>query len=139
MDRLTVDDIQVDGNEISTISTNTDLRFSANGTGSVRFENFGIKNNTITNTETDAVTVFENTNNGYIKISGTNGFVLPVGSSAQRPAVAYRETGMTRYNTDDERVEVFNGVQWVSVAGAQAGLSPQDAEDLAIETVLYLG
>jgi len=29
------------------------------------------------------------------KIAGPNGFVVPVGTSVQRPAAAYREVGMT--------------------------------------------
>ena len=46
---------------------------------------------------------------------------------------------MTRFNTEDQRVEVFDGVNWVSVAGSQGGLTPADAEDLAIEKVLIFG
>ena len=104
-----------------------------------KVENFGIKDNAITNTIADSVTLFQNTNNGYVKFDGTFGLVLPVGTSTERPGVGYRETGMTRFNTEDQRVEVFDGINWVSVAGSQAGLTPADAEDLAIEKVLIFG
>jgi cytoskeletal protein CcmA (bactofilin family) len=138
-ERVVVDDVAIDDNEISTSTTNTDLVFSAQGTGSVKFENFSLKNNTITNSVVDSITLFENTNNGYVKFDGTYGIVIPKGTSAERPGVAYREVGMTRYNTEDERVEVFDGTQWVSVAGAQAGLTRAEAEELAIAQVLIFG
>ncbi len=138
VEKLTVDNITIDNNEISS-STDTDLLLTAQGTGSVKFENFGIKDNAITNTVSDSITLFQNTNNGYVKFDGTFGLVLPVGTSPERPGVGYREVGMTRFNTEDQRVEVFDGVNWVSVAGSQGGLTPADAEDLAIEKVLIFG
>ena len=39
--RVTVDDIEIDGNKISTLTTNTDLILQANGTGNVRLDNLG--------------------------------------------------------------------------------------------------
>ena len=135
--RLVVDDIVVDNNEISTATTNADLELTANGTGSVIVENFAIKDNVITNTVADSVTTFDNTNDGYVKFDGTYGLVIPSGTSAERPGNP--ETGMQRFNTEDQRVEIFDGVQWVSVAGSQAGLTPSDAEDIAFEIVLSLG
>ena len=138
-ERVVIDDITIDNNEISTITTNTDLVLSANGTGFVKFENIGINNNTIQNTVADSITLFENTNNGYVKFDGTYGVVLPTGTSAERPGVAYREVGMTRFNTEDERVEVFDGTNWVSVAGAAAGLTRVEAEELAIAQILIFG
>jgi hypothetical protein len=124
---------------ISTITANTDLQFTANGTGSVVFDNFAIKGNTITNTVANSVTLFDYTGEGYVKFNGTYGMVLPVGTSSNRPNPAYTETGMMRFNTADARVEVFDGVAWVSVAGSSGSITATDAQYLAIETVLYLG
>tara|TARA_E500000178_G_C17034627_1_gene762649 strand:- start:2374 stop:6153 length:3780 start_codon:yes stop_codon:yes gene_type:complete len=134
--RVTVDDIEIDGNVISTTTTNTDLQLSAQGTGRVVFENFAFKDNSITNTSADAVTTFTTTGDGYVNIDGTYGVVLPVGGNATRPSGV---TGMIRFNTDDARVELFDGTNWVSVAGASGGISFQDAEDIAIEKVLIFG
>jgi len=131
--------IQIDGNVISTINSNTDLELQTQGTGSVVIDNFSINNNTITNTVSNSVTEFQNTANGYVKFAGTSGFVLPVGTNSDRPPVLYTETGMTRFNTDDSRVEVWDGSNWVSVAGTSAGISRGDAEDIAFEIVLSLG
>ena len=137
--RLTVDDIQLDGNVISTVTTDTDLHLEAQGTGSVVVENFAFKDNSITNTVSNAVTTFEHTNNGYVKFDGSYGMVIPVGNNSNRPASAYRETGQMRFNTDASRVEIFDGVNWVSVAGSDSGISRADAEDLILEIVLSLG
>jgi len=46
---------------------------------------------------------------------------------------------MLRYNTADERVEIFDGTNWTSVAGSASGISRNDAEAIALEYVLVLG
>ena len=137
--RIEVDDISIDGNSITTETTNTDLTLSANGTGSVVIDNLAFKDSTITNREIDGVLNFEQQGSGYFKIEGTNGFIVPVGSNVQRPAQAYRETGMVRYNTEQRYLEIWDGFSWVSVAGATGSISFSAAEDLAIEYVLTLG
>ena len=134
--RVTVDDIEIDGNRISSVTTNTDLNLIANGTGQVKFENLGVTDSTIKNNVAGAVTVFENTGNGYVKFDGSQGIVLPVGGNATRPTGA---TGMIRFNTDDSRVELYDGTTWVSVAGASGGISFAQAEEIAIEKVLIFG
>ena len=137
--RITVDDIEIDTNVITTITTNQDLRLEAQGTGSVLLENFAFDQNTITNTVADSITEFRNTGNGYVKIAGSNGFVLPVGTSLNRPDPAFTEIGMLRFNTADGRVEAFDGLAWGSVAGQTGAITTIDAGFLAVETVLYLG
>ena len=135
-EKIIVDDIQLDGNVISTITNNADLQFTANGTGEVIFENFAFKDNTITNTSTDAVTLFESTGTGYFQVGGSTGVVLPVGDNATRPI---GQVGMIRFNTADSRVELYDGTNWVSVAGSSGGISFNDAENIAIEKVLIFG
>ena len=136
--KVVVDDVTIDGNVISSV-TDTDLELTAQGTGSVVIDNFSIKDNVITNTVANSVTTFENTSSGYVKIDGTYGFVIPVGGNTQRPPLAYTETGQMRFNTDGSRVEIYDGSNWVSVAGSASGISRADAEDLAFEIVLSLG
>lgn len=138
-DKLIVDDIQIDGNVISTINSNADLELRPNGTGAVVTDNFSIKNNTITNTVPDSITNFISTNNGYFKFAGNNGLVLPVGGNLDRPLPQFTETGMTRFNVDDDRLEIFDGTDWVSVAGSSGAISAGDAEELAVGYVLVLG
>ena len=111
----------------------------ANGTGSVVFDNaLAFRDQTITNTVSDGIFTLASTGNGYVKFAGTGGFVIPVGTSAQRPPIANTEIGMMRYNSQEQRVEVWDG-QWGSVAGSGAGISVGDAENIALELVISLG
>lgn len=124
---------------ITTVTTDTDLELKAQGVGAVLLENFAFDNNTITNTVTDSITEFRNNGTGYVKIDGTEGFVIPVGDNLNRPDPAFTEIGMLRFNTADGRVEAYDGLQWSSVAGQTGAITTIDAGYLAVETVLYLG
>jgi len=137
--RINVDDIRIDGNVITTTTLNTDLDLTANGTGSVTFDNFAFKNSTITNTVTNSITTFEQAGNGYVKFSGSYGVVIPVGTSGERPPLSYTEIGQMRFNSQDSRVEIWDGQNWVSVAGSGSGITRNDAEEIALATVLVLG
>ena len=46
---------------------------------------------------------------------------------------------MIRFNTTDNRVEIYNGTQWISVAGAGGGVTVTEAEDLSIRNALIFG
>jgi len=133
---ITVDDIQLDGNVISTITNNTDLQLTGNGTGGINIENFKFTGNTLTNVTPNGVTTITSTNQGYVDFSDPYGVVIPVGNNTERPTGV---TGMIRFNTEDLRVEMYDGSNWISVAGASGGISYADAEDIAIEKVLIFG
>jgi hypothetical protein len=135
--RIEVDNLIIDGNTISS-TTNTDIIFNATGAGSIRLANFAIKDNTITNTVSNAITTITQSGTGYFKIAGTNGFVVPTGISSERPT-AYAVTGMTRYNSELKQLEIYNGVSWDSAAGAGGGINAATAEDIAITYALILG
>ena len=137
--KVTVDNFVFDNNEISTVAANTDLVINSNGAGNIVLDNFAINNNTLLNTVSDSVTVFDNTDNGYVKFDGTSGLVIPVGASDERPPVENSEIGMMRFNTDDVRVEIWDGFNWISVAGQEAGLSRTDAETIAFENIIAIG
>ena len=48
---------------------------------------------------------------------GTRGVVIPLVIMLKDPGVD-SEAGMLRYNTEDERTEIFDGTNWTSVAGS---------------------
>lgn len=128
-------------NIISTDSGHN-LVLDPNGTGSVRIGNFAIKDNTITNVVSGAITEIAQTGAGYLKISGTNGFVPPIGDTSQRPwfsAVPTAVVGMTRYNTDSNALEVWDGVTWASPAGTIGAVSESGAIEIAIQYALTIG
>jgi hypothetical protein len=124
-------------NEITT-TAGLDLYIDGNGAGGVRLGNFRIVDNVITNVVSGAVSQFAQSGIGYFKIAGTNGFVPPVGSDAQRPT-AYAVLGMTRYNTNSRSLEVWDGITWASPAGSSGAVSITQAEDIAVQIALTLG
>ena len=134
---LDVGDLMFYDNKITT-TTGQDLYIDGNGTGGVRLGNFRIVDNVITNVVSDAVSQIAQTGTGYFKIQGTNGFVPPVGVSANRPT-AYAVLGMTRFNTDSAALEIWDGADWASPAGAAGAVSVAEANDIAAQLALTLG
>jgi hypothetical protein len=134
---LQVDSITISGNTLTTTGVNQNLILNANGTGFIRIENLNFQGNTITNTVTNAPIVFETTGDGYVDMSQAGGFVIPYGNSGSRPSAP--TVGITRYNTADSRVEIFDGADWVSVAGSSGAVSLLDATELSVKYALTLG
>ena len=99
--------------------------------------NLVIKDNSITNTVSGAVTEFAETGTGYVKITGTNGVVIPSGDISQLPSSP--EIGMVRFNTYYAYVEVFNGTTWTNAAGSTSGISISQAQDIGIVSALLFG
>jgi hypothetical protein len=136
---LQVDGINVDNNIISTTTLNTDITLSPNGIGKVVIGNLQISGTTINNYVNNSVTTVSQTGIGYFKIAGTTGFVMPYGGNDTRISSAYTPLGLTRYNTDNQRVEIWDGTQWTSIAGSSSGITVSDATEIAIQTVFRLG
>ena len=135
--KLEVDDISISGSTLQTITTNQNLTLTANGGGYVSIENFSFNGNQITNTVNGAVTTLKQVGTGYFKVQGTGGFVIPVGNNANRHPSP--ETGMMRYNTVEDRVEIYDiAGNWVSVAGSTGAVTFNDAEEIAIKLALTL-
>jgi hypothetical protein len=89
--------------------------------------------------QTVSSTTISGTVTGYVYIGGTNGVVIPAGTTAQRPGTP--TTGMIRFNTDSasQAVEVYTGSQWAGVAGVSAGITINQATDTAAQWALALG
>lgn len=121
----------IDGNVISTDEQDGSFQLKSNGTGKtvindLQFQASDLYNNTNSNF------IFNLTNtsgNGYLKIQNVNGMVPPLGNDAQRPSSP--ELGTTRYNTQREYVETWNGSNWINAAGEVESILTQDVEELA--------
>jgi hypothetical protein len=131
--------ITISGNTISANTSNVDINFTTSGTGGVALGNLKFTTGGITNTANNAVTQLTSTGNGYFQFAGTYGVVVPVGNTAQRPAFANSTTGMLRFSTDNQYVEVYNGISWTSVAGLSSGVTVAQASDVALGVVISLG
>ena len=134
--KLVVDNIEISGNTLTTTGTDQDLILNANGNGSIRIEDFRFQGNTITNI-ISAPLKLKTTGTGYIDVSDAGGFVIPVGSTVDRPVTGL--LGMIRYNTNDERVELYDGTQWGSIAGSSGAVSIIDATEIAVQMAVTLG
>ena len=138
VDRIHTNNLDIYENTITTLVTDTDINLVTPGTGGVKIGNLRVHNNTITNVVPNAITEFVQTSNGYVKIGGTNGVVIPSGDTANDRPVAV-EVGLTRWNTDTQVVEIYDGVQWTNVAGALTGVSAADAENIGIVSAILFG
>lgn len=134
---LNIGNISFTDNTISTVS-GLDIVIDGNGSGGVQFGNFLITDNVITNTAVNAITQISQTGTGYFKIDTTNGFVPPRGTNAERPT-AYAVIGMTRYNTESKALEVWDGADWASPAGAAGAVNEITANEIAAIYALTLG
>lgn len=134
---LDIGNLMFRDNEITT-TTGQDLYIDGNGVGGVRLGNFKIVDNVITNLVSGAVSQIAQTGTGYFKIAGTNGFVPPKGTNAERPT-AYAVIGMTRFNINSKALEVWDGTQWASPAGVSGAVSAAEAEEIAVVYALTLG
>jgi len=79
-------------------------------TGNLGLSQIAIDGNRISTTESNADLEFDTAGAGRYVFIGTGGVILPVGNTAERPTPP--EIGMIRFNTDDQRVENYNGEEW---------------------------
>ena len=120
----------LDGGLAPTAFTNADIVFN----GYVPITNSNINNNT-TNTHNPPFYLYS-TGDGYVRFAGTNGLVIPVGTTAQRETELL---GTTRYNTDSGFLEIYNGTYWQNAIGVVALATQQDIEDDSVIYDLMLG
>jgi cytoskeletal protein CcmA (bactofilin family) len=133
---LQVEDILINNNVITTTVSNSDLELRTAGLGEFVIDNLTFISNKIDTSSSSLV--ISNTGNGYTKLAGTFGVVLPTGTEAERP-VLDPEVGDTRFNTDDEVLEVWDGSTYVAAAGTSATISQTEFNDLIFEYTLIFG
>ena len=91
---------------ITVNGNSADVNFAVNGdTTTVFFVDAG--------TETASFGSATQTTNAIVAFNSTNSILAPVGNTAQRPATGV--TGMIRFNTTNNAVEVYDNSAWVSV------------------------
>jgi hypothetical protein len=112
---MTIGNITVGNNSITNNLNNNNLQFTVSGTGNINFNNtLTVKAGDITYNQNNPLNFafagdsITGAKNGYLKFGGTNGFVPPVGTTAQRPLGA--EIGELRFNSQLSILEVFANV-----------------------------
>lgn len=83
----------------------------------LKVDNLDLNGNTIASTDVNGNIVLDPNGTGYVSITGTNGLIIPVGTTAQRaPSVQ----GAVRYNTDTSSFEGYTGATWGSLGGVKS-------------------
>jgi len=77
--------------------------------------NLTVNDTTIQTLAANANINIQTNGTGIFVIEGTNGFVMPVGNTAQRPTQA--NAGTLRFNSEYARIEYYDGAEWDVVAG----------------------
>ena len=131
------DQLTLDGtiNKISAIQSNDDVLLSPD-TGITRIESTRWQVNEITNLLNTPLT-FSSTGIGYTRFMGDNGFVIPAGTSAERPPTP--ELGDTRWNITEQYLECFDGSVYVISTGGGEVVTQQFMEDLGFIYSAILG
>jgi hypothetical protein len=77
--------------------------------------NLSVSNTTISTSLANGNITLQSTGTGLVTIAGTAGYIVPAGNTAQRPDPAVQ--GTVRFNTDNLRLEVYDGAEWDQVVG----------------------
>jgi len=93
-------------------------------------------NQYIQNLSNTALTV-AGTGTGYYLFAGTNGMIIPAGPDIDRRASP--EIGETRWNTDLEYLECYDGAVWAVSTGGGIEVTTEIMEDLSHVYTLMLG
>lgn len=94
------DDVIVDGLSVGNITVE----------GSFINDQIEITGNTIRTFRSNADLELDTAGTGQVIVLGQAGFIVPVGTTLERPIPA--RTGTIRLNTDTQRLENYNGVAW---------------------------
>jgi hypothetical protein len=134
---LSTGDVLFDNNTVTTTLSNSDLELRRTTSSNVvETENFDLKDSTFLNTTNNNL-ILASTNNGYVKFGGTTGLVIPAGTEAEQNSSPLE--GETRYNTDQEYLETWNGEEWQRSAGEGAEVTDVVLKELVDIYAIVLG
>ena len=110
----------IDASVAGTLTTNASSIPVLSATGTIDkwyVGNLYLSGNTLQAQNTNGNITLTPNGTGYVQISGTNGLVIPSGTTAQQgPAV----TGAVRYNTTTSQFEGYNSSNWTSLGGVRS-------------------
>lgn len=131
------DQITLNGasNTIFALQSNDDIVLNPD-TGIVYLERTKWEGNYVTNLNSTPLTI-AGTGAGYYKFNGTNAMVVPAGTDAERRLTP--EVGETRWNTDQQYLECWDGSVWVVSIGSGPVVTINDMQELGEIYTLILG
>jgi len=135
---LSTEDILFNDNLITTTLSNSDLELRRSGDGNLRMYDLLLKDATITNLATDETNfTVGGTDDGYVKFDYDTGLVIPLGTTAERTPSP--EIGDSRWNTDLQILETWNGTSWQRSAGEGEEVTDDVLKELVDIYTLVLG
>lgn len=124
------------GDTITATSLNSDIKLFNNGTAQVNIDDISFIGNEIRNYSNSPFTLNVSAT-GHVAMNTVTALAIPSGGDAERPLSP--EIGMVRYNTDSNLTEVFNGIQFVSLAGNSQTATLDEIQELNEIYSLILG
>lgn len=134
---LQVEDINFDQHTIRTNTSNSDLELLSNGAGIIRADNWTFDGSTIDTDDSNNLKLLKNTLYGHYKFAGNHGVVIPSGDNSNRPASPL--IGDTRWNTQRNLMETWDGLTWIISSGASPVVSEEEFLEITDEWSLILG
>ena len=127
--------ILINNNTIQVTQPNTDLIFD-NGTGIFNIEDITVSDSKFINNTNNAIE-FKNEQIGYYTVlASPTGVLIPSGPTINQTFV---EVGDTRWNTDEQLLETYDGNTYIASAGLSNNITPQEFDDLLFEYTLIFG
>ena len=96
--------------------------FGVGGGAASTLGNLTVADTTLTST-TAGDDIIIDAESGLFKISGTDGFVVPIGTTAQRPGSP--TDGTIRYNSSTEQLEIYDGTAWDGLSDSTSAISSE--------------
>jgi filamentous hemagglutinin len=115
----TFGNIVLTGNNINQLQTNSTININ----GALANTNFAVNGTTANliyvSATNNTLGIGNSTTivNAIASFNSATSIVLPTGTLAQRPSNASSQTGMIRFNTTNNGLEIYNNSEWTSVGG----------------------
>jgi len=130
-------DVLINDNLITTTQSNSNLELRRDS-GIVKMYELEFQNSTITNLNSDDTDLtLSGTDAGYIKFDYSGGLVIPFGDTSERTPSP--EIGETRWNTDLELLETWNGTAYQRAAGEGEDVTDEVLKELVDIYTIVLG
>jgi hypothetical protein len=135
--KLQAGNIVFTNNTISNTNSSADISLIGNGTGHVKFNGINYVNTNNFYVPSSGALTLASTNKGYVKFSGSNGIQIPTGDSSSFSNIL--QTGLIRYNTDNNQFEVYDGTSWLIAYGVNTPLTQAEIQNLVEVYTILLG
>jgi hypothetical protein len=124
----TDNNLLINGNIISTLVDNSNIFLTPDGTGETKINDIHIYQNEFINQNNSTPLTLAASNAGHVKFNSNTGIKIPAGDDIDRPPAP--ELGDIRWNTEVNATEIFNGIEYSSIAGVTESASPEQVQEL---------